>query len=101
MCVYEIRFAEGVEQDLRRIKAYDRRRVLDGIEEQLPHQPTIPSRHRKLLINLVPPWSADPPIWELRVGDHRVFYDVAEEDGVVYVRAVRLKRAGKRTEDIL
>ena len=58
-------------------------------------------RLRKLLINLVPPWTADPPIWELRVGDHRVFYDVAEEEGVVCVRAIRRKRAGKRTEDIL
>ena len=58
-------------------------------------------RLRKLLINLVSPWTADPPIWELRVGDHRVFYDVAEEEGVVYVRAIRRKRAGKRTEDIL
>ena len=101
MCVYEIRFAAGVEQDLRGLKTYDRRRVLDAIAEQLPSQTTIPSRHRKLLINLVPPWTADPPIWELRVGDHRVFYDVAEEEGVVYVRAIRLKRAGKRTEDIL
>ena len=101
MCVYEIRFAAGVEQDLRRLKAYDRRRIVDTIEEQLPHQPTTPSRHRKLLINLVPPWTADPPIWELRVGEHRVFYDVAEEEGVVYIRAIRVKRAGRRTEDIL
>ena len=85
----------------RRLKAYDRRRALDAIAEQLPYQATIPSRHRKLLINLVPPWTADPQIWELRVGDHRVFYDVAEEEGVVYVRAIRRKRAGKRTEDIL
>jgi hypothetical protein len=30
-----------------------------------------------------------------------VFYDVAPEEGVVYVRAIRLKRAGKRMEDIL
>lgn len=101
MCVYEIRFATGVERDLKRLKAYDRSRILDAIEEQLPYQATVPSRHRKLLINLVPPWAAVPPIWELRVGAHRVFYDVAPEEGVVYVRAIRLKRAGKRTEDIL
>jgi mRNA-degrading endonuclease RelE of RelBE toxin-antitoxin system len=101
MGVYEIRFAAGVEQDLRRLKAYDRGRILDAIEEQLPHQATTPSRHRKLLINLVPPWAAAPPIWELRVGAHRVFYDVAPKEGVVYVRAIRLKRGGKRTEEIL
>ena len=99
--MYAIRFATGVEQDLRRLKAYDRGRILGAIEEQLPYQATSPSRHRKLLINLVPPWAADPPIWELRVGDHRVFYDVAEEERVVYVRAIRLKRADTTTEDIL
>jgi mRNA-degrading endonuclease RelE of RelBE toxin-antitoxin system len=96
MCVYEIRFATGVERDLKRLKTYNRGRILTAIEEQLPYQATIPSRHRKLLINLVPPWAAVPP-----TGAHRVFYDVAPEDGVVYVRAIRLERAGKRTEDIL
>jgi mRNA-degrading endonuclease RelE of RelBE toxin-antitoxin system len=101
MCVYEIRFAAEVEQDLRRLKAYDRGRILDAIEEQLPHRATTPSRHRKLLINLVPTWAADPPIWELRVGAYRVFYDVAPKEGIVYVRAIRLKRGGKRTEEIL
>jgi hypothetical protein len=30
-----------------------------------------------------------------------VFYDVAPEEGVVYVRAIRLKRVGRRTEEIL
>ena len=47
------------------------------------------------------PWTAEPPIWELRVGDYRVFYDVAPAEQVVYVRAVRRKPAGKTTEDIL
>jgi len=86
-----------------RASARNRRspRILDAIEKPLPHQATTPSRHRKLMVNLVPPWAADLPIWELRVGTHRVFYDVAPEEGIVYVRAIRLKRAGKRTEEIL
>ena len=46
-------------------------------------------------------WEAVPPVWELRVGESRVFYDVSEEDSVVYVRAVRRKPRGKKTEDIL
>jgi mRNA-degrading endonuclease RelE of RelBE toxin-antitoxin system len=41
------------------------------------------------------------PIWELRVGDYRVFYDVSAAESVVYVRAVRRKRRGTKTEDIL
>ena len=31
------------------------------------------------------------PVWELRVGDHRVFYDVDAEILVVIVRAIRRK----------
>ncbi len=54
-----------------------------------------------MLIGLVPPWTAEAPIWELRVGDYRVFYDVADEERVVYIRAVRKKPAGRTTEEIL
>lgn len=101
MGVCEIRVATGVETDLKRLRAYDRRRVVDAITTYLTHEPTTASHRRKLLVNLVPPWPAEPPIWELRVGEHRVFYDMPDEERVVYVRAVRRKPAGKRTEDIL
>ena len=49
----------------------------------------------------MPPWHAEPPIWELRVGDYRVFYDVAEAEKIVYIRAVRLKPHGLTTGDII
>jgi len=54
-----------------------------------------------MLVNLIPPWVAEPPIWELRVGRFRVFYDIAEEARVVLVRAVREKPPGKTTKEIL
>jgi mRNA-degrading endonuclease RelE of RelBE toxin-antitoxin system len=41
------------------------------------------------------------PIWELRVGEYRVFYDVSRSESVVYVPAVRKKARGTKTEDIL
>jgi hypothetical protein len=75
--------------------------VLAAVQTQLTHEPTRPTRNRKLLVNLIPPWTAEPPIWELRVGDCRVFYDVSEEEAVVYVRAIQRKPPGKRTEEIL
>lgn len=74
---------------------------MDAMEKQLVHTPDTPTRNRKLLSKLVPPWVAVQPVWELRVGDYRVFYDVSVEEAVVYVRAVRKKPAGKKTEDIL
>jgi mRNA-degrading endonuclease RelE of RelBE toxin-antitoxin system len=101
MGVYEIRFAEDVEKDLKALSAYHRKAVLDTIEIQLRAEPMTETRNRKQLASLVPPWTAEPPIWELRVGEHRVFYDVSEDERVVYVRAVRRKPPGKTTEEIL
>jgi len=101
MCVFEIRFAEGVEEDLRNIRIYYRNQILDAIEEQLAREPETRTKNRKLLENLIPPWQTVAPIWELRVGDYRVFYDVSAAESVVYVRAVRRKPRGTKTEDIL
>ena len=101
MFVYEIRFSKDVEKDLKKLTAYNRARVLDQIETQLLKEPTVPTRNRKLLVNLIPSWTATPPIWELRVGEYRLFYDVSEGEAVVYVRAIREKPAGKTTEEIL
>jgi mRNA-degrading endonuclease RelE of RelBE toxin-antitoxin system len=101
MCVFEIRFAEGVEKDLRNIRIYYRNQILDAIEQQLAHEPNTRTRNRKLLENLIPPWQTLAPIWELRVGEYRVLYDVSVTESVVYVRAVRRKPRGTKTEDIL
>ena len=98
--VFEIRFAEDVEEDLKKIRIYYRNQVLDAIEEQLAHEPDTSTKNRKLLENLIPPWQGVAPIWELRVGEYRVFYDVSFLASVVYVRAVRMKTRGAKTEDI-
>jgi mRNA-degrading endonuclease RelE of RelBE toxin-antitoxin system len=46
-------------------------------------------------------FASSPPIWELRVGDFRAFYDVQETNLTVFVRAVRRKDPDETTEDIL
>ena len=66
-------------------------RVVDEIERCLVEQPREPSRNRKELTALVPPWEHVPPVWELRVDDCRVFYDVDAGARLVVVRAVRRK----------
>lgn len=99
--MYRIRFARDVEKDLKKLPAYHRARLLETIETQLLDVPTTPTRNRKFLVNLIPPWTTEPPIWELRVGEYRVFYDVSETERMVYVRAVRKKPPGKTTEEIL
>ena len=99
--MFEVRFAEGVEDDLRKIRIYYRNQILDAIEEQLVHEPGTRTRNRKLLENLIPPWQTIAPIWELRVGEYRVVYDISLAESVDYVRAVRRKPRGTKTEDIL
>jgi mRNA-degrading endonuclease RelE of RelBE toxin-antitoxin system len=81
--VYEIRLAKGAEQDLKRLSAFHWNTIIEAMERHLAHEPTRVSRNRKILVGLTPPWTAEPPIWALRVGDYRVFYDVAEVERVV------------------
>jgi mRNA-degrading endonuclease RelE of RelBE toxin-antitoxin system len=42
-----------------------------------------------------------PPVWELRLDEDRVFYDVDETEKTVKVRAVRHKPPHKTTEEIV
>jgi mRNA-degrading endonuclease RelE of RelBE toxin-antitoxin system len=96
-----LRFARDVVKDLRAVPAFHRRQIVAAVEAQLLHTPSIVTRNRKQLANLIPPWPAEPPIWGLRVGTYRVFYDVDEEVKVVTVRAVRMRASGRTTEGIL
>jgi mRNA-degrading endonuclease RelE of RelBE toxin-antitoxin system len=99
--VYEIEVHEDAIAELDGLKTYVRRAILDAIEEQLSFEPNMPTRKRKVLIGLVPPWDECDMVWQLRVGDHRVFYDVIEEENRVVVRAVRKKPPHKTTDQIL
>ena len=81
---YVILVAPDVEKALRRLRAYDRLAVLDGIEQQLRYRPARVSRSRiKRLRDM------RHPQYRLRIGEHRVFYDVAP--GQVEVVAVVTK----------
>jgi mRNA-degrading endonuclease RelE of RelBE toxin-antitoxin system len=99
--VFAIELARSVEKDLAEIRAFDRSRILKAIELQLSSDPCVETRNRKVLVNLIPPFEAVPPIWELRIGEHRIFYDVDLDEGTVYVRAVRRKPLHKTTKEIL
>ena len=101
MCVYEIRFAAAVVRDLNALRAADRRMIMDRIQRRLRHEPTRRTKHVKQLRKLVPPFEHVPPIWQLRIGDHRAFYDVDEAKRFVFVRAVRRKPPHATTEEIL
>ena len=85
--------------ELESIRAFDRKRIVQAMKEQLTHEPIVVTRNRKLLIEVQASFSHDLPLWELRVGDFRVFYNVEED--VVVVRAIRAKPPHQTMEQVL
>ncbi len=99
--MYRIEFTATASKDLAELRAYERAAIVRGIFEQLTHEPRTPTRNRKLLAGVVPPFDAAPPLWQLRVGEYRVFYDVNEEERKVLVRTLRHKPPHRATEEVL
>ena len=98
--MFAILYDEAAEDDLRALRAFEARRILDDVDEQLTKAPATPSRRKKLLEGLVQPWESVRPVWQLRVGEFRVFYDVDEPRREVIVRAIR-RKGTKTTKEIL
>lgn len=86
-------------KELRQVPVFYRRQVEAAIRGQLRHEPLKASKNRKSLRSAVAGFEYEPPLWELRVGEWRVFYDV--EEPMVTIRAVRKKPSAKTTEEIL
>lgn len=99
--VYQIEISDGALDELAALRAFDENRVLEAIEKQLSHEPNVETRNRKILVGVTPPFEAVLPVWELRVEQYRVFYDVSDENKKVYVRSVREKPPHKALEEIL
>jgi mRNA-degrading endonuclease RelE of RelBE toxin-antitoxin system len=86
---YRIRFAEQADEQIGDLTAYRRAHLLDAIEKQLLHEPSVETRNRKPMQQDKKPFIAP---WELRVDDMRVYYDVREEpEPVVVITAVGIK----------
>ncbi|MBI4583919.1 MAG: type II toxin-antitoxin system RelE/ParE family toxin [Planctomycetes bacterium] len=88
--VYTIEFADSVKEHLKFLTAHQRVGLFEAIETQLVNEPLVEARNRKLLrSNPLAPW-------ELRVGELRVFYEVApEEPEVVRILAVGVKKGNR------
>jgi hypothetical protein len=84
------------------LTARQRATLLDSIERQLSHQPTIATRHRK---RMEPGREGFIAPWELRLGEMRLYYETHEvPERLVVVVAVgvkvrnRLRIAGREYE---
>ena len=100
MC-FTIDITDFAYDDLRAIKPYYRRRIIDAIHHQLQNEPTVETRNRKVLAGVKPSFEHKVPVWELRVASYRVYYDVSEQSMTVLIRAVRLKPPHSTTEQIV
>jgi mRNA-degrading endonuclease RelE of RelBE toxin-antitoxin system len=95
--LYRVEYSPDAEDHLRALTARQQATVLDAVDAKLTRRPAVETRNRKpMRPNLI-------AVWELRVGDLRVYYCVEDgEDPVVHVRAIGIKvrdrvRIGKDT----
>ncbi|NCO32344.1 MAG: hypothetical protein AUJ92_15825 [Armatimonadetes bacterium CG2_30_59_28] len=87
---HEIEYSPEAEEHLRALTARQQTIILDEVEVQLLHQPTVETRNRK-------PMRPNPLApWELRIGDLRVYYDVeTEPEAKVIVLAIGIKERNR------
>jgi mRNA-degrading endonuclease RelE of RelBE toxin-antitoxin system len=97
---YAILIHELALEEIRGLRVFDQRKILDSIDEQLSQEPTVPTRRRKCLEGVRPEFEHALPVWELRIGKFRAFYDVDAANHEVHIRAVRRKDPSQQTKDI-
>lgn len=83
---YHVDFTRESRRHFEGFSARDRATLRDALVQQLTHEPTRETRHRK---RMRPNTLAG---WRLRVGELRVYYDVHEEDALVVIQAIGIKR---------
>jgi mRNA-degrading endonuclease RelE of RelBE toxin-antitoxin system len=89
--VFEILYSPEAVDHLAALTKYEQIFVVDQVDQQLSHQPLLPTRKRKVLRpNPIAPW-------ELRLGDLRVFYDIQE----LPIAVVNVKAVGKKMRNEL
>jgi mRNA-degrading endonuclease RelE of RelBE toxin-antitoxin system len=96
---FTIKIEPSALEDLEALRVFDRRRIVQAIDEQLIHEPSVETRNRKPLVGAQTSFASGLTLWELRLGTFRVFYHVDKD--VVSVRAIRTKLPHQTTEQIL
>lgn len=84
---YEIKYRDEAIDDLEGIPAFDRVAIIDAIEKQLSHQPTVETRRRHP-IKPEGAFASFEATWSLRVDDYRVYYDVQPETLVIVISVI-------------
>ena len=79
------------ENDLDGIRSFHRNQILDALDNFLQHTPTQISRSRIKRLREI-----DSPAYRLRVGEHRVYYDVDLAEKTVTVLRILTKEQSLR-----
>lgn len=91
---YDIYYSQDATDDVRPLRVYDQRLVLDGIEQHLSYQPRLVSRTRIKEMSQ-PFWSQ----FRLRIKGFRIYYDVHDESRSVYVLRI-VEKTSEQTPEI-
>ena len=98
---FQIEFSSAAERDLEAMRAFDQRRVVDAITRKLPIRPNFETKDIKRLEQEKANFAYVPPLWELKVGQWRVFYEVDVAALKVYIHAIREKPGHMTTAEVL
>jgi mRNA-degrading endonuclease RelE of RelBE toxin-antitoxin system len=91
---YTIEYAGSTRDHLRTIDAKYYTLIRQTIEQQVTHEPNLPTRNRKPLKRPIV-FADEEATWELRFdpsNSFRVYYSVDDDDHIVFILAVGIKR---------
>ena len=83
--MFDIEFTPEANEDLKSFRKFEQQEIIDGIQKQLKHEPTVETRNRR---NLRPNKVAE---WEVRIGRFRVLYNVDDGAEIVSIEAIGFK----------
>lgn len=92
--MYRVKYSLLSLRQLRRITMYQRRRIMNAIDDLGESDPRSRSTVKEIR-GIKPPWEGRSPFFQLRVGEYRVFFDIDDDDAVLLVNAIRHK--GRKT----
>ena len=91
---FDIQLVPGAEEDMKALSAFNRSKVVEGLETHLRHEPAKASKSRIKLM--------EQPFWcqyRIRVEDFRVYYDVDQDKRTVKVLRVLEKGQGETPKE--
>lgn len=87
--MYNIEYTQVALDDLKWFRKHEQKTIVQAIDTQLTYEPTVQTRNRK------PMRPNEIAEWELRIGQFRVLYDVAETVQIVEIERIGQKKGHK------